>query len=116
MKVRLYKGPFSGKVYELSEAGRTEILVRDFKKMSRKAQYEARADFYTSGKYGRFGHEWRPPLIEARYRLCTRMPASRPVDIRTYSNPSMHVSDVILMHPDGSLFYEWTGDKREFPS
>lgn len=41
MKVRLYKGPFSGRVYDLADAGRFEITVRDYKRMSKKEQWKA---------------------------------------------------------------------------
>lgn len=115
MKVRLYKGPFSGKVYDMREAGQTEIVIRDYKKMSRKQRYEAEVAAYQTDRYLGNARQWRPPLIEARYRICSSVRTYAPADVRTYANPTSSTVHTVMMHPDGSLFYEWTGWKREFP-
>lgn len=118
MKVRLYKGPFSGKVYECPEAGRNTIIIADYKKMSRKARYEAEVEYYRTGAMT-FGERWKPPIIQAEYQICTTV---RPMVGPVLTNGvTSHVSAVapimrgILMHPDGSIFYEWTGKKKEIP-
>lgn len=116
MKVRLYKGPFSGKVMESKEAGQNIILIRGDKKMSRIARYEAEYEWHRSGN-AIFGTRWQPPLVEAEYRIChgpSGLP-THPVNYSLSHVTSGQSSQIVMMHPDGSLFYEWTGKKREFP-
>lgn len=119
MKVRLYKGPFSGRVYDLAEAGRFEITIRDYKRMSKKEQWKAQRKYwqesYGIGTGAVFGAQWRPPLIEARYRLCTGRPVILNSAPSAYGQgQSVPINQTIMQHPDGSLFYEWTGEKKEF--
>lgn len=101
-KIRLYKGPLSGKVMEHPNAGANELIVRGGKKLSRREKYEFEVAHYQN--HFVYGQPVRYPMIEARYRLVMRaVPAGG------------GFANVVCTHPDGSLFYEYVeGTKREF--
>jgi hypothetical protein len=85
MKVRLYRGPFDGKV--MNQPAGTSLYIAGPKKMSRKQKYEWMRD---QQNYSYLGQIRPYPMVEAEYRL-------------------VHG----CRHPDGSYFYEWTGKKWE---
>ena len=100
-KIRLYRGPFDGKVMDLPEAGRNTIVIAGPKPMSRKQRYEWEREQYMNFPYdfvmsksGKIQKQLNPrfPQVTANYRLCMDF-------VRGISIP--------LRHPDGSLFYEW---------
>jgi hypothetical protein len=113
MKARLYKGPFSGKVVDCD--GHNEIIITGPKRMTRKQRYDAEIEFYHSGKHGFVAY--RPPLVKARYRVCAINTPTNPMLMPNTSNSpvtSLQVVPTVLMHPDGSIFYEFV-DKKEYP-
>ena len=100
-KIRLYKGPLSGKVMEHPRAGANELVVLGGKKMSRKEKYEFDLAHYRNNFYGQ---PIRYPMVEARYKLVVRA-----VQV------GGGFANAVCTHPDGSLFYEYVeGTKREF--
>lgn len=103
MKVRLVKGPFGGKVYDVP-ANET-IIIRDKKRMTREQQYNYQVEQYQKhGPHVGYGYpRGRMPLVEATYRR-----AVRPHYV------GHNVAMITCQHPDGSIFYEWTGDKRDY--
>lgn len=98
IKARLYKGPHNGKIIQCD--GRTEIVVRYPKKLTRKQQY----DLYTSA-FPVSPIMPHLPYVEARYRMI----------VRPHPNlGGMSFTNVVCIHPDGSYFYEYVKDsKRE---
>ena len=100
MNARLYKGPFSGKVLKNWHGGNV-ILMSGPKKMSRRQRYEAEAEYYRSGSYSST-LPFQIPMVEAEYRI-----VMRPVSFGMSSGLAP------CTHPDGSVFYEWTGKKVE---
>ena len=110
-KVRLYRGPFDGKVIIDSVGFRDTFMHIGPKKMTRKQQNEwrmsedyQRALFWQDIGMTRQGGKVRMapspvPLVRAEYRKKL---------VTTMANGSVFV-DVVCMHPDGSIFYEWTG-------
>lgn len=114
MKIRLYRGPFNGKVMEHRDAGNNEIIVSGPKPMTRKQRYEwwqaeqyrnPRSPInYTLSNNGKMKVEFPNfPTITARYRLVqTTRPFSGPI-----TSGSFKMMRGVCMHPDGSLFYEW---------
>lgn len=111
MKARLYRGPFNGKVVDCD--GRTEIYIRGPKRMSRKARYEAEAEWFRTSNYPY--SRYRPQEVEAVYRICTDHYPS-PVALVPPNTPisSVQVVTSVLRHPDGSIFYEFVRS-RELP-
>ena len=104
MKVRLVKGPFSGRVFEGD--GRNDLIVNGPKKMTRKARYEWERDQYQN--YAAYGPHTstraRLPMVEARYKICMGM-----------FNNGYTMVHAPLRHPDGSIFYEYVANsKREY--
>lgn len=115
MKVRLVGGPFGGQVKEMgpmSQYGRSELVMRGPKKMTRKQKYEhmmnSRGPWQAVGhttegspvSISRYGPE---PFVEARYRIA----------MRVHTNGD-HLMNMPCQHPDGSLFYEYVDkSKRE---
>lgn len=96
--VRLVGGPFGGKRMDVSDAGANEIIIRGQKRLTRKQRYEMmRNDPFFYNNYGRV------PIVMARYQL----------SIRPHVNQD-YMANLPCMHPDGSLFYEFTGEKKEF--
>lgn len=90
MKVRLYKGPFSGQVREAPSVS-NELVFIGAKRMTRKARYEWMIENYTPVV------GMKPlPRIQARYKVAVDPVTRQP-----------------LRHPDGSVFMEWTGERRE---
>lgn len=85
MKIRLYRGPFNGKVMEHPLAGRNEIGITGPKPMSRKQRHEWQWNQMRNHPYMVAAF----PTIKAYYKIC----------IGTGGFP--------LRHPDGSIFYEW---------
>ena len=97
-KIRLYRGPFNGKVMEHPSAGANEITIRGPKPMTRKQRYEWEREWYMNGPFdyimnaqGQFkSNSLRAfPQVTANYKICIG-PGHFP-----------------LRHPDGSIFYEW---------
>lgn len=85
MKVRLYRGPFDGKVVE-HRGG--PLIMQGTKKMTRKQQ-----------------HEW----------LSSAPPFSAPPYVRAIYQPvylSINGVTMPATHPDGSVFYEWDSPRR----
>lgn len=98
IKARLYKGPHNGKIIECD--GRTEIIVRYPKKLTRRRRYDLLAE-----KFG--GVAWPYiPYVEATYKML----------VRPHPNlGGMSFTNVICIHPDGSYFYQYVeGSKREY--
>jgi hypothetical protein len=93
-KVRLVKGPFAGKVMEVSGlAGQTDVFIKGPKKLSRKQRYDLYAQQYKNPYHS----VPRIPIVEARYTIA----------MANYMTP--------CTHPDGSYFYTYVeGSKREF--
>jgi len=104
--VRLVGGPFSGKRLDTPQFGRNTITIRDYKPMSRKQQFEWRRNNASYAYYNPAdpNHGMRYPIVEAEYRICTKPMAAG----------NGYMTMINLEHPDGSLFYEFTGNKREF--
>lgn len=101
-KIRLYKGPLSGKVMDHPNAGANELVVRGDKRMSRREKYEFGIEHYKNTSY--YGQPVRYPMVEARYRLV----------LRAVQQGGGFIN-AVCTHPDGSLFYEYVeGTKREF--
>lgn len=99
-KIRLYKGPLSGKVMEHANAGANELVVRDKKRLTRAQRY----DMLRDRNLNYHGQPVRYPMVEARYRLVFRA-----------VQHGGGLADAVCTHPDGSLFYEYVeGTKREF--
>ncbi len=93
MKIRLYRGPADGKVMEGNFG--YHILVDGPKKMTREQQYQYRERMMNSAGFnttnGGLLRMWPDrPLIRAEYQ-------------RTQ-----------FRHPDGSIFYEWTGYSKPY--
>lgn len=103
MKIKLYKGPFSGKSYTTD--GREELVVSGPKPMTRKQKYEHQVN--AAGGFNNFG-SWTPrifPRVEARYRMVYRV----------HETGNGMLCNVPCMHPDGSVFFEYVpGSKQEF--
>lgn len=93
-KVRLVKGPFAGKVMEISGmAGQSEVFIKGPKQLSRKQRY----DLYSNQQQNPYHSVPRIPIIEARYKIA----------MANYMTP--------CQHPDGSYFYTYVeGSKREY--
>lgn len=99
MKVRLYRGPFDGKVMEHTAAGANEIRIVGPKRMSRKQRYEWEReqymnrpyDYFVLDKSGRVTPSQRNgfPHVVVNYKIC------------------IGPGHVPMRHPDGSIFYEW---------
>lgn len=89
MKIRLYRGPFDGKVLNGNFA--IHAIVTGDKKLTREQQYEWRAKMIDSNNFmsmtngGKFNMLPSRPQVRAEY------------------------SQTRFQHPDGSVFYEWTG-------
>lgn len=101
MKVKLYKGPFNGRAYTTD--GRTDIIIRAPRPMSRRQRYEWDMQNYDS----QFRYTGPKPLpsVEARYRMA----------MRTIQNGPTSFVTAPCTHPDGSVFYEYVeGSKREY--
>lgn len=103
MKVRLVKGPFGGKVMDVSE--QETITITGPKRETREQKYNRMAENFSSGQFRTYwGHE-ATPMVRATYRRAVRP---------HYSLDGSRTFLLACVHPDGSVFYEWTGDKREF--
>lgn len=94
MKIRLYRGPLDGKVLE-GNYGYNEIIL-GLKKLTREQKYEWRAKLLNNYSYvgtvqgGGSLSMTQAPMVQAEYQQ-TR-----------------------LHHPDGSVFYEWTGYSKPY--
>lgn len=112
MKIRLYRGPFNGKVFEHRDAGRNEILIRGPKPMSRKAQYLAQKNHFEKESFP--PRPWEHPVIEATYRIVNlpRPIITGPISVRGI-NTNFAVHQGYCMHPDGSIFYEWVNPNQK---
>jgi len=98
-KIRLYRGPFDGKVLDHRDAGRNEIVLRGTKPMTRKQKYEFQRDLYASTAYNPYQPlDHQLPIVTARYRI-----------VMMFANGV----SVPCQHPDGSLFYEWDQPRRK---
>lgn len=89
MKIRLYRGPFDGRVIKEGFHGNT-TLITGMKKLSREKQFEFRQQKMDSQNYYMTGNLQPAPMVQAEY-------------IKTQ-----------FIHPDGSVFYEWTGRSRDY--
>lgn len=101
MKIRLYRGPFDGKVFDHPRGGDNVITIIGPKPMTRKQRYEWEREQYQSQNFV-FGMPARVPEVRENYEIC----------IRTVNNTRGGYSEIVLTHPDGSIFYEWTKPKR----
>lgn len=97
MKVRLYRGPFDGKVL-YGQTGGYHILVTDKKKMSRKQLMDYRMRVMDNMTY--IGTD--PKNTSAYY-----MAPAHPMVTAEYARTQ-------FVHPDGSVFYEWTGYSKPY--
>lgn len=88
MKIRLYRGPHDGKVIEGYFGNST--IIDGPKKMTRKQRYEFERDAINS-------HYWRDNTMT----MAPQYPQVRAEYVRTH-----------FQHPDGSIFYEWTGKSK----
>jgi len=88
VKIRLYRGPHDGKVIG-GQSGAYHIMWTDKKKMSRKQRHEWLATRWQPVADG-FSMAPMHPMVTAEYQ-------------RTK-----------YQHPDGSIFYEWTGYSRPY--
>jgi hypothetical protein len=86
VKIRLYRGPHDGKVLN-GYFGNTEFIDGP-RKMTREQKYEWRGYQIDNSMYGSPELTW--PMIRAEYRRTN------------------------CQHPDGSVFYEWTGLSRPY--
>lgn len=116
MKVRLIRGPFSGKVFDISaqEFGQNYIRIAGHKKLSRKEKEKAWRDFYTTSV-----PDWthpvgipvgpNGPVVRAEYRLVmVPNPNARVITTVAGVYTQSAVNAMIpSVHPDGSLFYEY---------
>ena len=94
IKIRLYRGPFDGKVLK-DQPSNYHLMVVDKKRMSRKQQWEYRKrvadNWHFAGNTLDGGSLFiSAPYIQAEYAR-TR-----------------------FEHPDGSVFYEWTGYSQPY--
>lgn len=98
MKVKLYKGPFSGK--SLDTDGRDVIIMTGPKKMDRKQQLK-----HWHEQNDRYGYHYPVVnlMVEARYRKAVR-----------YVQMGNELRPVPCLHPDGSVYFEYEeGSKVE---
>jgi len=95
-KVRLVKGPFSGKVMDISGAsGQTYVAVVGTKPMSRKQKYEWQRNQYQNAIFNAMPAPF--PTVRAEYQIAMAAPG------------------VPCQHPDGSYFYTYIeGSKKEY--
>lgn len=118
-KVRLIKGPFGGKVMNTREPEGTNIIrVTGTPKLTREQRYEFEKKAYAKGSgymdwsKGTYAHNVFP-IVEAEYQLCIapRRLISPSHVVLTHDTASQ-IIETICMHPDGSFFYEFTGNKK----
>lgn len=101
-KIRLYRGPLNGKVFDHRDAGADTIVIRAHKPMSRRERYGYdRERFMNTAAFDPTRFQY--PVITERYNL-----VMRPVDTE-----NGNIVAVPLYHPDGSLFYEWANPRRK---
>lgn len=93
MKIRLYRGPFNGKVFDSPDAGKKEILISGIKPMTRRQRYDWDREYMKN--IATFPATVpRYPRVTAAYAIC----------LDSAMEP--------LRHPDGSIFYEWTYPRK----
>lgn len=116
MKVRLIRGPFSGKVFDISpqEFGQNYIRITGYKKLSRKEKEQAWRDFYTTSQPNWMDPRAIPggPLgerVSAEYRLVMVQNPNARINLYSAGTYTQSAVNALIpsVHPDGSLFYEF---------
>jgi len=101
MKVRLWRGPFNGKVVEYHSMAPV-ICMSGPKKLTREQKYKM---FRESDIYP---YQLQTPVVAADYKM-----VMRPV-VFEY-NDELILKEVPVQHPDGSYFFEYVdGSKKEW--
>lgn len=106
MKIRLYRGPLDGKIFE-GRYGDVAIITGP-KKMSRKQLDEwRRSDSWTYLTPDAFMRPHRP-VVKCEYRRMR-------VSTADFNGGNVIFHDIPCVHPDGSWFYVYERTISEYP-